>query len=67
MNTRDMNNIKRRSGSYALPNHEELEAWFYTNTGSIDLVIRKPNAQTLIYRLRVSDMEKIVKALRSKP
>jgi hypothetical protein len=56
----------RNCSSYPLPRHGGTDAWFYTNRGSIDLIVSGAG-KTLAYRLRVRDMKEIVRALRSKP
>jgi hypothetical protein len=60
--------IKPRSGSYRLPNYKNIEAWFYTNRGSIDLVVHQEGVpvKSIIYRFRLRDMREIVKALSRK-
>jgi hypothetical protein len=54
--------IKRRNGPYRLPKNNSKEGWFYTNTGSVDLVVYD-GQKSIIFRLWVRDLKKIVKAL----
>jgi hypothetical protein len=56
----------RRPKPYDLPRHKQQEAWFYTNKGSIDLVVYD-SGKTVQYRFRLRDMEKIVRDLRRNP
>jgi hypothetical protein len=53
----------RDSKPYDLPKQKGRGAWFYTNRGSIDLVVDDAQGKIVQYRFRVRDMAKIVKAL----
>jgi hypothetical protein len=63
---RDRKVSKRNRKPFDLPKDKKrnTEAWFYTNEGSIDLVlyeVGKNGGSAVTYRFRLRDMQKIVK------
>jgi hypothetical protein len=52
---------------YELTAQGNVEAWFYTARRSVHLVLSETGRRGIVYRLRVRDMERIVKALKVKP
>jgi hypothetical protein len=68
---RDRKVSRRNQKPFDLPKDKKrnTEAWFYTNEGSIDLVLyetgRDGVGTGVSYRFKLRDMEKIVKDMQS--
>lgn len=62
--------VTKHGGPYKIkvkPSAYYREAWFYTNCGSIDVCIYKPNFGTEHVNIPLRTLRRIVKVLEKKP